>query len=97
MRNALIKAFADIPEHLKTSLTWDQGVEMALHHEFTTATGVPVYFCNRASPWQRGSNENLNGLLRQYFPKGTNLAVHSREHLEEVAAQLNNRPRKILH
>ena len=96
MRDALIAAFADIPDHLKTALTWDQGAEMALHHDFTTATGVPVYFCNRASPWQRGSNENINGLLRQYFPKGTNLAVHSREYLNAVTDELNNRPRKVL-
>jgi len=69
---------------------------MAEHARFSVATGVPVYFCDPHSPWQRGSNENTNGLLRQYFPKGTNLAVHSRNHLQAVADQLNSRPRKTL-
>jgi IS30 family transposase len=77
-------------------LTWDQGKEMSRHRDFTGATGMPVFFCERASPWQRPTNENTNGLLRQYFPKGTDLARHSAEHLEAVAAELNARPRKTL-
>jgi len=76
---AAIAAFATLPPHLKRTLTWDQGVEMAAHEDFTTATGIPVYFCEAHSPWQRGANENFNGLARQYFPKGTNLAIHSPE------------------
>ncbi|WP_193373303.1 IS30 family transposase [Nocardiopsis xinjiangensis] len=96
VRDALIRTVTTLPEHLRRSLAWDQGAEMGLHHQFSTATGMPVYFCDPASPWQRGSNENTNGLLRQYFPKGTNLAVHGHGHLEEVAAELNSRPRKTL-
>ncbi|MCP2241705.1 IS30 family transposase [Lentzea aerocolonigenes] len=96
VRDALITAITALPERLRESLTWDQGSEMAQHHEFTIATGMPVYFCDPRSPWQRGSNENTNGLLRQYFPKGTDLSVHTAEHLNAVAAQLNRRPRKTL-
>jgi len=93
---AAIAAFATLPPHLKRSLTWDQGVEMAWHEELTKATGVPVFFAERSSPWQRGANENFNGLARQYFPKGTNLAVHSAEHVAGVMRELNERPRKLL-
>lgn len=96
VRDALPEAVTTLPAHLKRSLTWDQGTEMRRDHEFTVATDVPVYFCDHASPWQRGSNENTNGLLRQYFTKGTDLSVHSREHLHAVAAELNGRPRKTL-
>nr|ADX66471.1 Tnp [Streptomyces chattanoogensis] len=96
VRDALVGAVTMLPAHLKPSLTWDQGTEMGRHHEFTVAPDVPVYFCDPASPWQRGLNENTNGLLRQYFPKGTDLSVHHRNQLEAVAAELNNRPRKTL-
>jgi IS30 family transposase len=95
-RDAVISAMDHIPRHLRRSLTWDQGKEMAHHVQITTATGAQVYFCDPHSPWQRGTNENTNGLLRQYFPKGTNLRVHSAEDLAAVQAELNNRPRKLL-
>ncbi len=85
-----------LPTHLRKSLTWDQGSEMARHKDISTATQMPVYFCDPASPWQRGSNENMNGLLRQYFPKGSNLSAHSVETLRDVALRLNTRPRKTL-
>jgi IS30 family transposase len=94
--NALIKQARALPKELYKSLTWDRGKEMADHPRFTLATDIQVYFCDPQSPWQRGSNENTNGLLRQYFPKGTDLAVHSQAHLNAVARQLNERPRKTL-
>ena len=93
---ALINQAQRLPDELLKSLTWDRGKEMAQHKRFTLATDAAVYFCDPQSPWQRGSNENTNGLLRQYFPKGTNLSVHSQERLDEIAQQLNKRPRKTL-
>lgn len=93
---ALVEAFAAIPAHLARTLTWDQGTEMARHLDFTAQTGIPVYFAERSSPWQRGANENFNGLVRQYFPKNTDLSVHSIERVDEVVTELNTRPRKSL-
>ncbi len=94
--NALIKHAHQLPRELYASLTWDRGKEMADHQRFTLATDIKVYFCDPQNPWQRGSNENTNGLLRQYFPKGTDLSVHSQAKLNAVARQLNERPRKTL-
>ncbi len=85
-----------LPETLRKTLTWDQGKEMANHVQIAAATDLDIFFCDPHSPWQRGSNENTNGLLRQYFPKGTDLSIYPADYLDYVAAQLNNRPRKTL-
>jgi IS30 family transposase len=94
--DAMTGAMAAMPAQLRRSLTWDQGSEMTNHAQIAAATDLEIYFCDPHSPWQRGSNENTNGLLRQYFPKGTDLSVHTREDLDAVAAELNARPRKTL-
>ena len=96
VRDAIAAAIRTLPEQLRCSLTWDQGAEMARHHELRFETGLRVYFCDPHSPWQRGTNENTNGLLRQYFPKGTDISRFSAEELDAVAATLNARPRKVL-
>ena len=95
--DALAASLQQLPEQLKAhTLTWDQGSEMAKHGDLAIATGIKIFFCDPASPWQRPTNENTNGLLRQYFPKGTDLSIHDAHHLAEVAAELNDRPRKCL-
>jgi IS30 family transposase len=96
LHQALRTRMADLPATLLRSITWDQGTEMARHLTVTESLGAPVYFCDARSPWQRGSNENMNGLLRDYFPKGTDLNAHSPEHLLAVENELNNRPRLVL-
>jgi IS30 family transposase len=96
VRDAITRAIVTLPQELRRSLTWDQGAEMAQHAALKLDTGIQVYFCDPQSPWQRGSNENTNGLLRQYFPKGTDLSVHRAETLAAIAATLNARPRKTL-
>jgi IS30 family transposase len=94
--SALIRQVRDLPTELSRSLTWDRGMEMAQHKQFTVATNVQVYFCDPQSPWQRGTNENTNRLLRQYFPKGTELSGYSQSDLDAIALRLNQRPRKTL-
>ena len=94
--DALAEKIVELPEQLRRSLTWDQGKEMAAHARFTIKTGLPVYFCDPRSPWQRGSNENTNGLLRQYFPKRTEISHYTQAELDAVAAELNGRPRQTL-
>jgi IS30 family transposase len=96
VRDAMTDAIQTLPASLRRTVTWDQGVEMAQHVQFSVDTGVDVYFCDPHSPWQRGSNENTNGLLRQYFPKGTDLSVHDATALQAAADSLNNRPRETL-
>jgi transposase, IS30 family len=96
LHDALMTCMAGLPVALLRSITWDQGTEMARHLRITQSLGAPVYFCDSHSPWQRGSNENMNGLLRDYFPKGTDLSIHSPQHLLAVENELNNRPRRVL-
>jgi IS30 family transposase len=96
VRDAIAATITKLPEQFRKSLAWDQGAEMAQHAQLRIDTNLEIYFCNPSSPWQRGTNENTNGLLRQYFPKGTDLSKHSRDDLEAVAKTLNARPRKTL-
>jgi len=96
VRGAIAASITTLPEQLRRSLVWDQGAEIAQHAQLRIDTGLQVYFCDPQSPWQRGTNENTNGLLRQYFPRGTDLSRHSADDLAAVAAALNSRPRKTL-
>jgi len=96
LRDALIEQFGQIPPAMRKMLTWDQGREMARHEQIETATGLEIFFCDPHSPWQRPTNENTNGLVRQYFPKHTDLKVHSAEDRARVALELNQRPRRAL-
>ena len=96
VRDALVDRIGELPEQLRRSLTWDRGKEMGEHVRFTIDTGVQVYFCDPRSPWQRATSENSNGLLRQYFPKGTDLSVYDQAQLDKIAAELNGRPRQTL-
>jgi IS30 family transposase len=96
VRDAIVMTIGELPEHLRRTLTWDQGAEMSQHAQLRIDAGIAIYFCDPHSPWQRGTNENTNGLLRQYFPKGTDLSRHSARELAAVAATLNTRPRKTL-
>ncbi len=97
VRDVVIAALGDLPPHLRRTLTWDQGKEMAAHVRFSTDTNMVVYFCDPHSPWQRGTNENTNGLLHQYLPKGTDLSGYTQRELNTVAHRLNTRPRQCLH
>jgi len=96
VRQAITDALESVPAELRRTLTWDQGKELAQHQQITVATGTDVFFCDAHSPWQRGSNENMNGLLRDYFPKGTDLSVHTAEDVVRIAAEVNDRPRRTL-
>lgn len=96
VQKEVIRKMKNLPEHLRKSLTWDQGAELAFHSRISKELDLQVFFCDPHSPWQRGTNENTNGLLRQYFPKGTDLSVHTDEELDDVAAELNGRPRMTL-
>jgi IS30 family transposase len=96
VQEAMVAKMATLPEQLRLSLTWDQGSEMANHVQIAEATGLSIYFCDPHSPWQRGSNENTNGLLRQYLPKSTDLGFYGPGMLDNIAAELNDRPRKTL-
>lgn len=96
VRDAIVSSIQDLPDFLRKSLTWDQGAELAQHEKLKSETGINIYFCDPQSPWQRGNNENINGLLRQYFPEGTDLSQHLCDELDAVAYTLNSRPRRTL-